>query len=155
VLPSADLQRLDPAVLRSEDPRVRGTFGRSMDTTRLVAFLESNRAGERFLLATTTTRIAAPIIIATGEPVMAMGGFHGLDKAITPEQLAQRVAAREVRFVMLGDAAPPSRRMGADAALEPLSRWVREQGRRIEGARWRAETMPRGLALYDMRREIY
>jgi hypothetical protein len=81
VLPSADLQRLEPAVLRSEDPRVRGTFGRSIDTSRLVEFLASQRAGERFLLATTTTRIAAPIIIASGEPVMAMGGFHGLDKA--------------------------------------------------------------------------
>ena len=154
VLPSADLYRLDPAVLRSEDPRVRGTLGQLMDTTQLADFLAANRSGETFLAATSTTRLAAPLIITTGEAVMAMGGFHGLDRAMTPERLAQLVADREVRFVMLGDAGPSSRRMGSEAALEPLAAWVRENGRRVAGARWRAPTTPRAMILYDLRPEI-
>lgn len=152
-LPSADLYRLDPAVTRSDDPRMKGTFGQLPDTSRLVGFLRINRSGERFPIATTTTRLAAPIIISTGEAVMAMGGFHGLDPAITPEKLAQRVAAGDVRFVMLGDAAVPSRMLGADAALAPISRWVRDHGRRVERKRWRSDSLPRGVELYDMRPE--
>ncbi len=151
VLPSADLQRLDAKVMDSGDPRVRGTFGRSLDTAPLVDFLRARRSGERFLLATTTTRIAAPIIVATGEPVMAMGGFHGLDIAMTPEELARRVEGRDVRFAMLNDAAAPSRRLGSEAALAPLDAWVRAHGKRIPAARWRSPGMPRGIALYDLR----
>jgi len=143
ILPSADLRRLE--VSPSPD------LARAVDVGPLVDFLERERAGERFLLATTTTRIAAPIIVRTGEPVMAMGGFHGLDRAIDAEGLAHRIQAREVRFVMLGDAAAPSRRLGADVALAPLSEWVRANGRRVPGARWRSQSMPRGFALYDMR----
>ena len=153
VLPSADLYRLDPAVLGSADPRVRGNFGQLMDTTQLAAFLQANKSDETYLVATTTTRLAAPLIIATGANVMAMGGFHGLDRAMTPQRLAQLAADREVRFVMLGDAGPSSRRMGSEAALEPVAAWVRENGRRVAGARWRGAATPRAMVLYDLRPE--
>jgi hypothetical protein len=59
-----------------------------------------------------------------------------------------------VRFVMLGDAAPASRRMGADAALEPLSRWVRENGRRIEARAGDPRRCRAALALYDWRKRV-
>jgi 4-amino-4-deoxy-L-arabinose transferase-like glycosyltransferase len=141
-LPSADLYRLDSAV--RIPPRT--------DVSALVAWLRERDRGERFILATTTTRISAPLIIATGRPVMAMGGFHGLDRAITPEELARRAAAKEVRFVLVGDAAPPSRRLGADAALEPLEQWIRSHGRRVESRRWQAGLRARGLEMYDLAR---
>ena len=57
----------------------------------------------RFLLATSTMQLAAPIIIRIGEPVMAMGGFMGRDPILTPERLARLVEAQAVRFVMVGD----------------------------------------------------
>jgi len=111
VLPSADLYRLDPAV-RNADVRVRGRFGQSIDTSRLVRFLRANRNGERYLLATSTTQVAAPIIIQTGEEVMARGGYHGLNPVLTPEQFAAIVKARQIRFVMLGDVSGIYQRMG-------------------------------------------
>ena len=37
--------------------------------TKLIAFLQANRNGESYLLATSTTQVAAPIIISTGESV--------------------------------------------------------------------------------------
>ena len=154
VLPSADLYRLDPAVVNSEDPRVRGTFGRSFDVSRLAAFLEANRNGESFALATTTTRIAAPLMVASGLPVMAMGGFHGLDRAETVEQLIEDSRTGEVRFVMLEDAAAASRRLGAEAALAPISAWVRANGRRVDGLRWRSRGLPTELELYDLRPQL-
>jgi 4-amino-4-deoxy-L-arabinose transferase-like glycosyltransferase len=152
-LPSADLYRLDPAMLASGDRRITGSFGKLADVAGLAAFLQRNRDGERFLLATTTTRYAAPLIIVTREPVMAMGGFHGLDGAVTPGELERRVGEREVRFVMLGDAAPPSRRLGADEALRALDEWVRAHGRRVPRDQWRSEDLARTVALYDLRPE--
>ena len=86
-LPSADLARVIPI---AGGPPARTRMVESYDPSGLVAFLEANHAGERYLLATTTTRLAAPIIIGSGHPVMAMGGFHGLDPILNPDKLARR-----------------------------------------------------------------
>src|SRR5262249_62179299 len=56
-IPSADLARLVPA---AGDTLARSRTVEPYDTAGLVAFLEANHAGERYLLATTTTRLAAP-----------------------------------------------------------------------------------------------
>jgi hypothetical protein len=45
---------------------------------------------ERYLLATSTTMLAAPIIIRTREPVMARNGFPSLDPIATPDKLAAK-----------------------------------------------------------------
>jgi 4-amino-4-deoxy-L-arabinose transferase-like glycosyltransferase len=150
-IPSADLARLVPL---AGEPPARSRTAEPYDPSGLVAFLESNRAGERYLLATTTTRLAAPIIITSGHAVMAMGGFHGLDPIMTPEKLAALVEARQVRFVMVGDAALISRRLGADAAARPIADWVHEKGQLVDPALWRAGALGgrrSGMRLYDLR----
>ena len=81
--------------------------------------------------------LAAPIIIQTGEPVMARGGFHGLDPILTPDKLARMVDANEVRFAMLNDLSLVSRRMGAETAGRPLADWVRANGKLVDPALWR------------------
>jgi len=150
IMPSADLYRL-LVVGRAPGAIEAARFGQSPDTTRLVAYLEAQRAGERFLLATTTTRLAAPIIIATGEPVMARGGFHGLDAAVTPHSFAQLVREGKVRFAMVGDMTPANRALGAEAAARPVADWIRANGRRVDGSLWRGAGMGRGVRLYDLR----
>lgn len=145
-LPSADLARLVPGYA---DTRPR----RALDPAslaRLIAFLNANRCGERYLLATSTTMLAAPLIIHTGEPVMARGGFHGLDPIVTPEKLARMVEANELRFVMLNDLSLVSRRLGAAIAAQPIADWVRAHGTPVESNLWRSiERSP--MTLYDLR----
>src|SRR5919205_276721 len=51
--------------------------------SRLIEFLRERNHGEEFLLATVNARLAAPIIIATGQPVVALGGFNGSDPILT------------------------------------------------------------------------
>jgi hypothetical protein len=85
-----------------------------------------------------STRLAAPIIIATGDAVRAMGGFHGLDPILTPEKLARMAAVRGVRFVMRGDLSLVSRRMGGLAAGRPVADWVRANGALVDPTLWRA-----------------
>ena len=159
VLPAADLYRLSPEY-GSVDARARFASQEQTLTRTLIEFLQANRHGERYLLATSSTRLAAPIIIETGQPVMARGGFHGLDQIVTPEQLARLVDAGQVRFAMLGDLSPVSRWMGGEAAGQPITDWVRDHGTLVDPSLWQPDTrLDRRLAarvgamqLYDLRR---
>jgi len=151
MLPAADLYRL---VALSGDDRRRLRASREQqqaDLALLTAFLVGHRSGERYLVATTTIQLAAPLIIATGEAVMARGGFHGLDPALDAQALARKVAAGELRFAMLGDATPVSRRLGADRAGAPVAQWIRENGRPVDPSEWRGSGRMAAMTLYDLR----
>jgi 4-amino-4-deoxy-L-arabinose transferase-like glycosyltransferase len=156
VIPSADVGRLRGPSLAAE-ARARGRSVEAADREALIAFLRANHRGERFLLATPSAHLASPVIIATGEPVMAMGGFHGLDPILTPERLAALVEARQVRFVMLGDLSIASRYMGAESAGRPLADWVRAHGKPVDAAAWGGTSGGGGRGgrrqLYDLRPE--
>ncbi len=150
VMPSADLFRL---AIASYDRRAVDSLrlGLVPDTAKLAAFLRANRTGERYLLTTTTTQVAAPLIIETGEPVLARGGFHGLDGAITADGLERLVRSGELRFAMTGDLTAANRRMGARAAARPVDDWIRAHGRLVDPSHWRPERGATGMRLYDLR----
>jgi len=151
ILPSADLARLIQ-VAGKAGSFFRGGLPENMGASKLVGFLKANRGGERYLLATSGTRLAAPIIIGTGEAVMAMGGFHGLDPIMTPEKLALMVEANQVRFVMLGDLSVISRILGGEVAGRPIAEWVRANGKLVDPALWRSTNSAISrLTLYDLR----
>jgi len=146
VLPAADLGRLLPEYNDGRARRILDPDGLS----RLIAFLEAHRRGERYLLATSSATLAAPIIVQTGAAVMARGGFHGLDPILTPDKLARLVEAGEVRFVMLNDLSLVSRRLGAEAAGQPIADWVRANGTPVDPALWRTSRRS-AMTLYDLR----
>jgi 4-amino-4-deoxy-L-arabinose transferase-like glycosyltransferase len=143
------------AVLAGKDDsaaaRYRGGFNGAVGDPQLIAFLQSNHRGERYLLATLTARQAAPIIIQTGAAVMAMGGFMGSDPIITPERLARMVEDKQVRFVMLGGV---NRRMGGEAPQRALIDWVRANGKLVEPALWHAPTTGTGTDIDSGRRAL-
>ncbi len=154
VLPSADLSRLGSAYAAEVRARIRSQD--EMLTQKLAAFLQRNRQGERFLLATSSARLAAPIIIETGEPVMARGGFHGLDPILTPEQFSHLVDTKQVRFALLGDLSLTSQRLGGEAAGEAIAEWVRARGRPVDPTLWRPDALSsRRLAARLDRIELY
>ena len=68
----------------------------------LIAFVLAHQHDATFPLATASAQEAAPIIIATGLPVMALGGYSGDDQTLTVEQFQARVAAGNVRYVLVG-----------------------------------------------------
>ncbi|WP_202638524.1 ArnT family glycosyltransferase [Bailinhaonella thermotolerans] len=67
----------------------------------VIEHARKNRGGAEILLATASATGAAPYIIATGEDVVALGGFNGTDQAITVDELARLVADGRLRFVEL------------------------------------------------------
>ena len=79
------------------------------DDPKLQAFLQAHRGKARFLLAAPNALLAAPVIVRTGQPVMAFGGFFGNDPIMSVDAFAKRVERGEVRFVVLGTDAPHAR----------------------------------------------
>jgi 4-amino-4-deoxy-L-arabinose transferase-like glycosyltransferase len=52
---------------------------------------------------------AAPIILATGKPVMSLGGFLGSDPILSTQQFANLVQTGMVRYVLNGGGGPGGR----------------------------------------------
>jgi 4-amino-4-deoxy-L-arabinose transferase-like glycosyltransferase len=68
----------------------------------LIDYLVANRGSARWIVAVNGSGSAGQIELATGLPVMAMGGFTGSDPWPTLEVLQQYVASGELRFVVVG-----------------------------------------------------
>jgi 4-amino-4-deoxy-L-arabinose transferase-like glycosyltransferase len=66
----------------------------------MLDYLLANTDPDGYLVATTSSHVASPLILATGRPVLTFGGFTGRDNVISVEQLAEMVAAGEIRFVI-------------------------------------------------------
>jgi 4-amino-4-deoxy-L-arabinose transferase-like glycosyltransferase len=81
-----------------------GRAGPAAESVRpeLLRYLEENRGDATFLVATPNAMSAAPIILATGEPVMAIGGFSGGDQILTAGTVAELVRDGTVRFFLVG-----------------------------------------------------
>jgi 4-amino-4-deoxy-L-arabinose transferase-like glycosyltransferase len=67
----------------------------------LAAYLLSHRTSEQWIVATPTGLDAADLIISTGQPVMAVGGFDGSDRILTTDSLANLIHGGKIRFFIL------------------------------------------------------
>ena len=140
-LPSASLPRW-LGIDDGRGPLLSRTYKALTDDPKLLAFLSEQRGDRRFLLAAPNALLAAPMIIRTGQPVMAFGGFFGNDPVMTVEAFAKRAEQGEVRFVVLGS----NRRM------RDFERWVRANGKPVDPDLWRSLLIEprRSIALYDL-----
>jgi 4-amino-4-deoxy-L-arabinose transferase-like glycosyltransferase len=68
----------------------------------LVEYLVAQHGDAAWIVAVDSANTAAPIQLATGEPVMAMGGFSGSDPTPTLAELQGYVRSGELRFVLVG-----------------------------------------------------
>jgi hypothetical protein len=96
----------------------------------LIQYLQANRAGAFYLVAVSGSMQAGSIALATGQPVLAWGGFNGGDAALTGDGLAQMVAANRVRFVMTGGQGGP----GGDGNAATISAWVQANCKAVDAA---------------------
>ncbi|MEH2612684.1 ArnT family glycosyltransferase [Bradyrhizobium sp. AZCC 1693] len=102
---------------------------------KLTSYLIANREAAKFLVAVPNANVAAPLIISTGLPVMAIGGYLGDDPILTPSDIEKLTADRQLRFVMLGGfTLAPAKQA---AALDPIARWVRANGHPVDPRLWR------------------
>ena len=95
-----------------------GMFG-EQNNQELISYLQSNRGGAKYLLATFGGLSAAPFITATGEKILPIGGFDGQDPAPTLDQFKSFIASGELKYVLVGGGG--GRQQNADSEI---SRWV-------------------------------
>ncbi|MBE0682387.1 MAG: glycosyltransferase family 39 protein [Anaerolineales bacterium] len=70
--------------------------------TEMLAYLEANTQGMEYLVAVPSSQQGAQFVLATGRPVLYMGGFGGQDEVVNADDLAKMVANGELRYVLYG-----------------------------------------------------
>lgn len=78
-----------------------GGLDQQQANSQLVQYLLAQQGSTRYLVATLNSMSADAIILDTGKPVMALGGFAGADQIVTQPQLVQMVNNNTVRFFLL------------------------------------------------------
>jgi 4-amino-4-deoxy-L-arabinose transferase-like glycosyltransferase len=76
------------------------------DNEALIQFLRSNRSSEKWLLGVSSAREAQQIVIASAEPIMAIGGFAGTDPISSEEQLRTRITSGQIRYFLATETGP-------------------------------------------------
>lgn len=69
----------------------------------LAKYLLENQGQAIYAVATQSAQDASPLILMTGQPVMALGGFSGSDSILKVDDFQQMVADGQVRFVLVQD----------------------------------------------------
>ena len=111
-----------------------GDGGGASADQALIDYLLANRNGATWIVATTSANEAGSIQLASGEPVMAMGGFSGSDPAPTLEQLKTLVASGRLRYVLIGGGGPGGGGPGGgrDGATSDVNAWVTSVGTAVD-----------------------
>lgn len=79
-----------------------GLLNGTTPSAELTAYLDQGSAGFTWVAATVGSNNAAGYQLATGAPVMAIGGFNGPDPAPTLAQFQADVAAGRIHFFLAG-----------------------------------------------------
>jgi len=82
-------------------PRPQGGPGSSVNE-EMLAYLQANTVNTEYMLAVPSSQQGSQLVIATGRPVLYMGGFGGQDDVVSAEDLSTMVKNGELRYVLYG-----------------------------------------------------
>ncbi|MBN8654317.1 MAG: glycosyltransferase family 39 protein [Anaerolineae bacterium] len=68
----------------------------------LLAYLEANTQGMKYLMAVPSSQQGAQYVIETGRGVLYMGGFSGGDEVVTVDDLKELIANGDLRYILYG-----------------------------------------------------
>ena len=113
---------------QSGGPQNRG--GVQVDQA-LLNFLEANTQNVKYLMAVPGSMQGADYVLATGRPVLYLGGFNGMDQVETRDSLAKLVADGELRYIYLGGGGGPGG--GPGGGQSDISSWVTSTCKAVQG----------------------
>lgn len=97
-------------------------FQNSNDCSKLINYLEENRDGAKYLLATPSSmEMGSNIILESGEPVMCLSGFNGQDKAISVNDFEELCNNGTVKYALIGG-----------MSNSEISEWIENNGEKID-----------------------
>jgi 4-amino-4-deoxy-L-arabinose transferase-like glycosyltransferase len=120
--------------------------GNAKVSQRLVEYLERHQGSAAYLVAVNGSITAAPFILQSGKPVMAMGGFTDTDPAPTVTEFERLVATGRVHEVYI-----PKGTINFGSTMtstEAVDAWVEKHGTVVATAAYGGEG--RGMTLYDV-----
>ncbi len=112
-----------------------GVGGSSSVDTALIKYLETHKGSAKYLVAVVSSNEADTIILATNQPVMALGGFSGSDPIVTTTQLAALVKSGAVKFFLLngfGGGSP------GGSSQSALITWIEQHGTVVSPSQWQS-----------------
>ena len=89
-------------------------------SSALVKLLEQDAASYKWVAATEGSEAAAPLELATGDAVMAIGGFNGTDPWPTLAAFEKLVAHHEIHYY----AGQGSESFGGGQGSSAIAKWV-------------------------------
>ena len=104
-----------------------GPGGGEQVNTQLLRYLEQHQGSAKYLVATTSAGSAESYILATGKPVMALGGFTGNDPILTVKQLATLVKQGTVRYFLVNGGGMG----GPGGGNSALTTWIQQHSKLI------------------------
>ncbi len=116
-------------LLRGSDP-----------SAEMVALLDEDASRFTWVAAAVGSNSASGYQLATGDPVMAIGGFNGSDPSPTLEQFQQYVAEGKIHW-FIGGGGGFGGQMGGSRSSSQIAQWVQEN--------FTAQTVD-GVTLYDL-----
>ena len=89
-------------------------------------YVSAHRAGASYLMAVSSWTEASPYILATGQEVMAMGGFSGSVPEPTLSHVKQLVSSGQLRFFLVSGTGTGgfAARGGPGATTQAITSWV-------------------------------
>jgi 4-amino-4-deoxy-L-arabinose transferase-like glycosyltransferase len=141
-----------------------GSFMGGTGSDGMTDYLLDQWNNETFLVAVPSATLAAGIILETGKPVMAVGGFLGSDPILTVDRLEKMVDAGEIRYFMTTgnpwDSADNSTDNGLPAGGMPgmmggqteITSWVKAHGTQVTASEWSGENSNGSTAVQGMGR---
>ncbi|MEU9125202.1 glycosyltransferase family 39 protein [Streptomyces sp. NPDC048506] len=109
--------------------------------TALLGYLSAHRSGEKYLLATQAAYGAEPLLRATPQPMLIMGGFTGLTPYPTASRLGDLVSTHQLRYALLTTRRPST----------PATVWVKQSCTRVPPSAY-GRTSDGSFTLYDCAR---
>ena len=76
--------------------------GAPRQNQEMIYYLQANTQDVEYLVAVPSSQQGSTMVLATGRPVLYMGGFGGQDDVVSADDLAQMVADSELRYVLYG-----------------------------------------------------
>ncbi len=124
-----------------------GPFASPTPPAAVTKLLRSARShGERWAAATVGATNAAGYQIASGQPIMAMGGFNGSDPTPTLAEFQRYVRRGEIRYYLSGRSGiPGGGRGGPGGGFTAITQWVEANF---------ANTTVGGVTFYDLRQPV-
>lgn len=115
---------------RSNGP---GNYGKIQVDETLLDYLQANTQNTYYLMAVPSSMQGSDYILATGRPVLYMGGFMGQDQVLTSESLARLIESGQLRYIFWNAGNGGGFGGGQLGGQTELTNWISNQCQAVTG----------------------